>query len=410
MAGREVPFGAVGIDRLRLDHKLGKGGYGEAWKATDPATGTSYCYKFIHVVQADTPEKQAELAARVRNEASVNIDSPYIIPALGYKQYTPRKFGVLFEFFDNAISLNEWLHAHHASAPWSRKRAILEQALRGLAAAHRHNIVHRDIKPGNILINDREEVRVIDFGIGKFKHGLDGASGGPTVPGARLGTIPYMAPELWVDSSKADSRCDVYAFGHVVYETIVGHNAWIAHGWIEITKPNKINEACAWFLDYSKRHTHLIDTDRFRFPEAPVVQTLLERALCFDLDTRYCNADAILDAWFGTDALRTLPLSNPTRLTLVVLEGPTKGNLIPVPLQPGKTITLGRKQIDTNNPYLSRKHAEIRFEDGKLYIRDAGSTNGTIINGRLLAPGEKQPLQHDQRIRLADTFLQVQLT
>jgi len=356
--GKILPFGEGGISHLRLEGFLGQGGFGTVWKVTEPETGDTYCLKLIKATDLENEDALEELAIRVENEASVRIPSPYVLDALCFRQYSWRKYGVLFRLFENALTLGEWMEKHGESASWAEKKDLLGQALKGVAAAHMENIVHRDIKPDNILVNERDEVKVMDFGIGKFKHGTTGKSEGPTNEGARMGTIPYMPPELWVDASSADSRCDVYAFGHVLYEVATGKNAWVEHGWMEEGRLLDFRD----FVEYWKSHAHLVDPDSFTFPEEPGLSSLLRRSVAFDREDRYDSGKEMLADWLGeeevTDVMESeVATAGSSQPCFKVTEGPTEGVKIPFALDDGERRLLKRRQIDRDNRYLSREHA-----------------------------------------------------
>ena len=97
---------------------------------------------------------------------------------------------------------------------------IGEQVLAGLAYAHRHGVVHRDIKPGNIMINREEKVKIADFGLAhlaKSQGGLDVTRDHHT-----MGTLKYMAPEQLTSAKNVDERTDIYSFGVCLYELLTG--------------------------------------------------------------------------------------------------------------------------------------------------------------------------------------------
>lgn len=403
--GETLPFGEGGISHLRLEEFLGQGGFGTVWKVTERETGDTYCLKLIKATDPGNEDELEELAIRVENEASVQIPSPYVLDALCFRQYSRRKYGVLFRLFENAMTLGEWMEKHGESASWAEKKDLLGQALKGVAAAHMENIVHRDVKPDNILVNEGEEVKIMDFGIGKFKHGTTGKSSGPTDSGETMGTVPYMSPELWIDASKADSRCDVYAFGHVLYEVATGKNAWVEHGWIERGKLGFRD-----FVKYVEAHTHLVDLGSFTFPEEPGLSSVLRRSVAFDPEDRYDSGKDMLADWFGEGEVADVmepevATAGSSQPCFKVTEGPTEGVKIPFALDDGERRLLKRRQIDRDNRYLSREHAWIQREGDRFLFADNGSTNGSFFHGRKLTDGETIELSPGDRVRLADTFL-----
>lgn len=403
--GEILPFGEGGIRRLRLEEFLGKGGFGTVWKVAEPETGDTYCLKLIKATDLENEDAIEELAIRVENEASVRIPSPYVVDALCFRRYSRRKYGVLFRLYEDAITLGEWMEKRGESALWSDKKDLLGQALKGVTAAHMENIVHRDVKPDNILVNERGEVKIMDFGIGKFKHGTTGESSGPTNSGAEMGTVPYMPPELWIDASTADSRCDVYAFGHVLYEVATGRNAWMEHGWID-GRHLRFRD----FVEYQKSNSHLVDLDSFTFREEPGLSSVLRRSVAFDREDRYDSGKDMLAHWLGEEEVADVmepevATAGSSQPCFKVTEGPTAGVKIPFALDDGERRLLKRRQIDRDNRYLSREHAWVQREGDRFLFADNGSTNGSFYHGRKLTDGETIELSPGDRVRLADTFL-----
>src|SRR5262249_19097750 len=116
--------------------------------------------------------------------------------------------------------------------PEEREVAMwIEQAARGVAAAHARGIVHRDLKPANILITAREEVKVADFGLARELDMVRGV----TATGSALGTALYMAPEQ-VSAKPATPKTDIYALGIILYEALTGASPHAGKGLMDVYK------------------------------------------------------------------------------------------------------------------------------------------------------------------------------
>jgi len=113
-------------------------------------------------------------------------------------------------------SLQEMLRRHGRLEPHTL-RPIVAQICAALEVAHGAGVVHRDLKPGNILLDDRQQVKVIDFGLAALPH-LEGM----TATGMILGTPEYMAPEQ-IRGQPVDARTDIYALGALMFHALVGH-------------------------------------------------------------------------------------------------------------------------------------------------------------------------------------------
>jgi serine/threonine-protein kinase len=106
--------------------------------------------------------------------------------------------------------------------PWFRISSLVTQMLDGIGYAHAQGVVHRDLKPDNIMVAPDGTVRILDFGIAKS------TSDRRTKVGLGMGTIDYMAPEQYVAASDVDARCDIYAMGIILYEMLAGRLPWAA--------------------------------------------------------------------------------------------------------------------------------------------------------------------------------------
>jgi serine/threonine-protein kinase len=198
--------------RYRLDEPIGRGGFSEVWRATDAVLSRPVAVKLLHPAYARQPEALARFRAEARHAAAVwheNIAHVYDYdePAGGLRPY------LVMELVDGP-SLAGVLAGGPLDA--ARTMDIVAQAAAGLHAAHGRGLVHRDIKPGNLLMASGGAVKITDFGI---SHVIGSVP--VTVTGVVLGTAEYLAPER-IAGARAGPASDLYALGIVAYECLAG--------------------------------------------------------------------------------------------------------------------------------------------------------------------------------------------
>jgi eukaryotic-like serine/threonine-protein kinase len=198
--------------RYRLDEPIGKGGFSEVWRATDTVLARPVAVKLLHPGRAQQPEVLARFRAEARNAAAlwhVNIAHTYDYdePADGLQPY------LVMELVDGPC-----LAGVFAGGPLSAARTmdIVAQAAAGLQAAHAAGLIHRDIKPGNLLLASDGTVKITDFGI---SHAIGSAP--VTITGVVMGTAEYLAPER-IAGAPAGPASDLYALGIVAYQCLAG--------------------------------------------------------------------------------------------------------------------------------------------------------------------------------------------
>ncbi|WLQ68146.1 serine/threonine-protein kinase [Streptomyces glycanivorans] len=198
--------------RYRLISPIGRGGMGEVWRATDEVLGRAVAVKLLLGDQAD-----ASSTARFRLEAqtAARLSHPHLVAVFDFGSWEDR-FYLVMELVEGR-SLGDLLEAQESVHP-EQVAHIAGQAAAGLAAAHRQGIVHRDIKPGNLMLDADGSVKIGDFGIAQF---VDDPSTALTTAGHIVGTSLYLAPERALGRT-ADSASDMYSLGCVIYQLLAG--------------------------------------------------------------------------------------------------------------------------------------------------------------------------------------------
>jgi serine/threonine-protein kinase len=203
----------------RLGHydiveELGRGGMGVVYKGYEAALGRYVAIKVLAAAMAHDPVFVERFLREARAMAALN--DPHIIQIYFIGQDEEQTFFVM-EFIDGD-SLSGWLK-REKKLPVGDALKILLQASEGLAAAHAQGVIHRDIKPGNIMINSRGVVKVADFGIALASNDI--SSSKLTSTGALVGTPGYLPPEACLGKA-VDQRSDIFALGIVLFESLTG--------------------------------------------------------------------------------------------------------------------------------------------------------------------------------------------
>jgi serine/threonine protein kinase len=208
------------VSHYRIVGKLGVGGMGVVYDAEDQSLARRVALKFL-------PEElagDADAARRLKREAQTIalLNHPHICTVYEVSEHAGRAF-IAMERLDGRN-----LKAHMARRRLETREMldIAIQIAQALEAAHSKGIVHRDIKPGNIFIDDRGSVKVLDFGLARRLPGATTSSAfppmdGSTIPGRPVGTASYMAPER-ILQLPLDPRCDLFSLGVVMYEMATG--------------------------------------------------------------------------------------------------------------------------------------------------------------------------------------------
>ncbi len=206
--------------RYRIGPRVARGGMASVYEATDTRLDRTVAVKVMHPGLGDDQEFAERFVREAR--AAARLNHPHVVGV--YDQGDDTSDGT-----DTVFLVMEYVPGHtlrdvirkEAPMPPGRALALLEPIVSALAAAHRAGLVHRDVKPENVLIADEAHggrIKVADFGLAKA---VSADTQHTATGGVLIGTVSYLAPELVVDG-RSDARADVYAAGVVLYELLTG--------------------------------------------------------------------------------------------------------------------------------------------------------------------------------------------
>lgn len=207
------------ISHYRVTGKLGVGGMGVVYEAEDTRLARRVALKVLPEELAGDPEAARRLQREARTIASLN--HPHICTVYEIDEHD----GSVFIVMERLDGVNLKVFMARKTLATSEVVDIASQVAEALHAAHAAGIVHRDIKPGNVIVGSSGQVKVLDFGLAR-RLVLPDDTGplsfeGSTIPGRPLGTVNYMAPERILQMA-LDPRSDLFSLGVVMYEMATG--------------------------------------------------------------------------------------------------------------------------------------------------------------------------------------------
>jgi eukaryotic-like serine/threonine-protein kinase len=223
-AGLDALCGCVISDRYRVDELIGAGGMGAVYRGEQIHLRKRVAIKILRPGAARMPD----LVVRFEREAiaGAHVQHPNVVAAIDFGQLEDKSHYLILEYVEGT-SLRDIMS--EGPLPAERVLTIARQIALALAAVHEKSIVHRDVKPQNILLDTREQVKLLDFGLSKVRVELLSDASRNAKPSAALtgvgtvmGTFSYMAPEAAKGMEAVDARSDLYALGVVMYEMLAG--------------------------------------------------------------------------------------------------------------------------------------------------------------------------------------------
>lgn len=251
--------------RYRLDERIAGGGMGDVWRGTDEVLGRTVAVKILLPALLDEPGFAERFRGEARTMATIN--HPGVVDVYDYG--SDQQLAFLVMEYVEGDALSRTLSRVGRLTP-ARTMALVAQAADALQAAHANGIVHRDVKPGNLLVRPNGTLVLTDFGIAR-----SAMVGQLTVAGSVLGTASYISPEQ-ASGAVATAASDVYALGVVAYQCLSGHRPFDGATPIEIAMK------------------HVRDNPRpLPADIPPAVRSIVDRAMAKDPGARWPTAAAM---------------------------------------------------------------------------------------------------------------------
>jgi eukaryotic-like serine/threonine-protein kinase len=204
--------GEVLADRYELEELVGTGGMSSVFRAHDRLLDRKVALKILHQQYSGDDDYVERFKREARSVAA--LSHPNVVTVIDRGEHEDRQF-IVFEYVEGE-NLKRLIE-RRGPAPVPNALELAIQIARGLAFAHQHGLIHRDVKPQNVLLNGDGRAKVTDFGIARSLN----VQRGMTQTGTVLGTSDYIAPEQ-AQGQRVDEHTDVYSLGVVVYELLTG--------------------------------------------------------------------------------------------------------------------------------------------------------------------------------------------
>ena len=268
-------IGTILGGRYRVIAELGHGGMATIYRATDTQLGREVAVKVLRPEYLRDPDFGSRFRQEAQNAAS--LSHPNVVTVYDYGEDPSGPF-IVMEYVDGE-DLATILRRNGALPP-SQASRIGSAVARALAAAHARGIVHRDVKPGNVLIGRDGRVKVVDFGIARAI-----AEAQMTLPGTTLGSVHYFSPEQ-ARGEPATASSDIYALGIVLYEMLTGARPWEGDS--------------AASVALARLSGPIPDPTTARPATPPDLALVVSTALAREPGDRYASAAALADALDAT--------------------------------------------------------------------------------------------------------------
>jgi len=435
-------IGHVIKGRYKLIDELGRGSFATVYIARDTKNNRIYAVKVMHVEFSD----DGELLARFQREADIlsHLSDPHIVRIFDYGDESDIHY-ILMDYIDGQnLKYHTLTHG-----PMDAFRALdyAKQIAIGLDTAYKHGVVHRDIKPQNIVINSQDVVKITDFGLARSRETVT-----LTQSNVFMGTAYYIPPEQAESGRSADTRSDLYSVAAVLFEMLTGRPPFEGETAVDIVIKHmneKVPSVC-----------------RLRSDLPPELDQFMQKAMSKSPDERYLTPKEFIAAIEqiqkriqatqpkGRSSVQYDPTAengNELQQGQKVLEGQvvaaqskpesqsqrakTDAEVLKVPSIPqkkariyvlasnqyidlaGELMVVGRQdpvlgifpEINLPDKTVGRRHAYVRNQQGQFTVEDLNALNKTRLNGVILTPHEERTLKDGDILRFGSVEVRFEL-
>ncbi len=401
-------------DRYKLIDERGRGSFATVYVARDTKNNRIYAVKVMHIELSN----DGDLLARFQREAHIllNLNDQHIVQIVDYGEDNNMHY-IVMDYVDGQNLKYYTL----TNGPMEAALALnyTHQIAEGLDTAYKHGVVHRDIKPQNILIDTRGVVKITDFGLARSRETVT-----LTQSNVFMGTAYYISPEQAESGRSADTRSDLYSVATVLFEMLAGHPPFEGDTAVDIVMKH-MNEA--------------IPSIRRLRPDLPTeMDTFLQKALAKSANDRFSTPQEFISALEQIQQLLPPVSAIPLPVELEVeaktelkasgasaqtVGSPQKYARIVV-LSNGQSIPLDRElmvvgrqdptlgifpEISLADKTVGRRHAYLRNQQGQFTVEDLNALNKTRLNGVTLTPYEERTLKDGDVLRFGSVEVRFEL-
>ena len=265
------------IAHFRIEGELGSGGNGKVYKAFDESLGRYVAIKIIRPEISKDPKVAQSFLNEARAAAAINHPNVVQTHFVGHEE---ERLYIVMEWLQGR-TLDEILQ-ERGKLPETEVISIVLQAARGLQAGHQFGLIHGDIKPANLFLDERHGLKILDFGLASSIQDTGDRSQIPENQSYILGSPHYLPPER-VTFSKEDQRSDIYSLGATLYHAISGQPPFDAENAAELAG-KRVFEPAQPLVNLA--------------PDiSPFISAIVERMLETDPDHRQQNCDEVIQEW-----------------------------------------------------------------------------------------------------------------
>ncbi len=406
-------------ERYKLIDERGRGSFATVYVARDTKDNRIYAVKVMHIELSN----DGDLLARFQREAHIllNLSDPHIVQIVDYGEDNSMHF-IVMDYVDGQNLKYYTL----TNGPMEASQALnyAKQIAEGLDTAYMHGVVHRDIKPQNILINTKGVVKITDFGLARSRETVT-----LTQSNVFMGTAYYISPEQAESGRSADTRSDLYSVATVLFEMLAGHPPFEGDTAVDIVMKHMNEKVPSVY--------------RIRTDLPSDIDIFLQKAMAKSPNDRYSTPQEFIAAL--EQLQQQLPaVSAPPRAGEFAAElkpdqkagGGGSGSVKTtatgsqqkyarlIVLSNGQSIQLDRElmvvgrqdptlgifpEINLADKTVGRRHAYLRNQQGQFTVEDLNALNKTRLNGVTLTPYEERTLKDGDILRFGSIEVRFEL-